>query len=90
MTKLHEVVRGVEEKEENLNCGSTVKVTDYQARGHNILASAEVVVQKSSLVDIINAEYFKAKDGFIESGVLAQAIATAIESGAVISIKNEG
>ena len=78
--KLHEVVRGVEEIDKDCS--------EWED-GHNSLASAEVVVD-SHLLEVIRKHIDS--DGKLVGGVprLYNAIATAIESGSIISLKEEG
>ena len=85
--KLHEVIRGIEVKtyqntREWMNGGA------YRADGYNSLASVEVVVD-SHLLEVIRKHIDS--DGKLVGGVprLYNAIATAIESGAVLSLKKE-
>jgi len=81
--KLHEVVRGVEVKEYPKGIGSGV---DEELEGYNSLASAEVVVDSRAIANVINDMDL---DRWDSDEALAQAIATAIESGAVLSLKKE-
>lgn len=97
MTKLHEIVRGVEEKEspkgKDCNCmahsydecGCEADWTDND--GYNALASAEVVVSQEKLWQYLWRETSitsqkDAKD-------IAKAIATAIEQGGIIRVKED-
>ena len=89
--KLSDVVRGVEEKDIQAFENTT-------ADGWNDLASAEVVVDIYKIAELLdkknvvqhiesNNSYWGGKLGLIP---IAQAIATAIESGSIISLKEGG
>jgi len=82
--KLHEIVRGVEVDGEN---GATVWKHGY-VRGYNSLAEAEVVVDKEQLDIVVqsNALYQIPKKVIDD---IVKGVATAIESGAIISLKGE-
>lgn len=89
--KLHEVVRGVEVKEYPKGIGSGV---DEELEGYNSLASAEVVVDEKAIAMLMtkvseDKYHGKAFTYNYMVDVIAQAIATAIESGAVLSLKKE-
>ena len=78
MTKLSEVVRGVEEKETLDPMRQSQK-----AVGHNKLASADVVVDREKINELLWNEDKQPYIGLVEQ------IATAIESGSIISLKGE-
>lgn len=72
---IKDVVRGVEEIE-------IQAMTTVRAEGYNSLAHSEVVVDREKLLEICktqNCDYYE----------LSEAIATAIESGSIISLKKE-
>lgn len=89
--KLSDVVRGVEEKDlsgyrEGHGRGSEGHYLEY---GYNSLASAEVVVDREKIKESIRKWEGGQTLIKINYDSLAQAIATAIESGEIISLKEE-
>lgn len=90
--KLSDVVRGVEVKENKI--GIPERLTDFCTKdfreGYNSLASAEVVVDREKVAEIIIKNDVPVECSYEHSvKKLAQAIATAIESGSIISLKEE-
>lgn len=88
--KLSEVVRGVEVKEFDKEPDYT-SYSDGVVVGNNSLAQAEVVVDREKIEKMIG-EYMSSVsyaklDGVFRYNPLANQIATAIESGAIISLK---
>ena len=83
--KLSDVVRGVEKKDRKLNNGRESWV--YFSDGYNSLASAEVVVDREKLKALVNIDGLLLRKDF--ENEVTEAIATAIESGAVIKIKEQ-
>ncbi|MCK9324172.1 MAG: hypothetical protein M0P69_01610 [Bacteroidales bacterium] len=83
--KLSDVVRGVEVRKIGER-GDNYDRVDYINGGYNSLASAEVVVDSRAIANVINDMDL---DRWDSDEALAQAIATAIESGAVLSLKKE-
>ena len=81
---MHEVVKGIEVKtyqntREWMNGGA------YRADGYNSLASAEVVVDRKELYDSLPYGYL---DG-IQRSEICDLVATAIESGSIIRLKEK-
>ena len=93
MTKLYEVVRGVEVKELAGYDEPYSSINRFHQRiGYNSLASAEVVVDREKIANIFLDwdRSRQASGSFVESvSTLANSIATAIESGSTISLKGE-
>ena len=89
MTKLHDVVRGVEERETLDHMRQSQK-----AIGYNDLASAEVVVSKEKIAKMIKAMAYVDDDVAFDPtneyiNDIASVIATAIACGSIISLKED-
>ena len=92
MTKLNEVIRGVEERSLRLPEGESEPCV-YNL-GYNSLANAEVVVDREELTGITAQGYCTDRNGHkvLDPDLLediAKAIATAIENGSIIRLKEE-
>ena len=80
--KLSDVVRGVEEKDTDGFSPEEIGGKAWnRAKSYNSLASAEVVVDRERIFEIIVDIALPLK--------ITEAIATAIESGSIISLKEE-
>ena len=89
--KLSDVVRGVEIKEYPKGIKSGV---DEELEGYNSLASAEVVVDREKIAFMIKDKYWDTLEYNrdlleLHAKDLAKSIATAIESGSIIRLKEK-
>ena len=96
MTKLHKVVRGVEVKEVPTVIDGD-DIVHIHKLGYNSLAESEVVVDRDKVGQVIRniAKEFDAlweemdKVDNLDVEIMSKAIATAIEGGAIISLKGD-